>query len=1224
MRADFSRKTFDALKHYTGVLHQQGRVWLDADWNEEVFTRLYLLQQETRDIIGDCGVPDPGTAFQIKPNPDPKSAPDDFVIAGGPGPAGHFYVDGILCRLEQDVTYLTQPDFPDPPRLHLQFNRRETRAVIYLEVWHRLITYLQDEKIREIALGGPDTATRIKTIAQVKVLPLPPDATNITCENVQLPGPGKGTLTTLPPVDTQPPDPCRLPDPSTYTGRENHLYRVEIHDGGDVPGGTTGFSANRKLAQDAAQGAVTLTLASTPQPLNAQQIEAFKRAGVVRLSDDSGQTEVVPVANVTGTSISLARGLQNSFTVANNATVTGGVARFKWSRDNAAFAVGVTSVSENRQTLTLTSLGRDQATALRQGDLVEISDDASELGPAHGLLTYLTADPDPDAFTVSIADRLPANFVIGGATSPVQSPAGVPGTSDRHLILRRWDGWGWANTQFSETGTPDMNLGDGIHIQFGGSDLRSGDYWQFAARSTDGSIELLNNAPPKGIVRHTCPLAIVRWSVQLQLNLDQVFAAFRQAQFSDAQLKQVDQFLQQLRQNGQTTMTSAAVEDLAQQIGAIADQMAALRKIMQDMQGRRQQLVFEVIDDCRQPFDPLTKQRCTCECTITVAPGESLAAAIDKIGDGGGVVCLLPGQHILTDTLTVVDKDKLTLRGAGAATIVSAPNSAIAMLFQDCDNLTISDLAVSSGQGINLQSPPAPGLTNRLERIDVAPAAAETAVVVGTNNPFAGVITCVTCRRVRITGCQVTCLAIPDQKTARACITFIGSRIETQPASPPVVVGPVLSHGDTTTTTGTAGTVVTSPVSVNPHLSLGTILSNLGNRIDLIHNINRGAGTDGQPAAAPPETTTSAPADLHAIAGRLTRAAGELGTISTRPQRVNARPVDLTMRDCRLSVDPGQHGIVVADSNGAHIEDTWAVARSLLAQLGLDQGQPSADRSLRGNFGIVCISGDLITVNDNLVAGFNQAMLASSQSITIRNNFVALCNRGIAVSNTNSLMLADNLLGTDQGPSLQIKDDQGELDMQGNQLLSTANEQGQIAVADIALQTALLSGNSFHATGTVQPNMAVSVQAQNITYSSNRSVCDMLPLKTNVLLLAPSDDKRPGIITAASNTCIEPPTQAVPPIRARFHPPEQQQENLLSQYLSSTDQQKQNDLLTGLQNTANVWPELEKGTEIAAIERFRASLIAVGGVAVTGLNLLSYRLIRTGRGSDQGSVFNVF
>jgi hypothetical protein len=53
-----------------------------------------------------------------------------------------------------------------------------------------------------------------------------------------------------------------------------------------------------------------------------------------------------------------------------------------------------------------------------------------------------------------------------------------------------------------------------VRIQFGGADLLPGDYWQFTARSADGSIEQLTNAPPVGIVRHRCPLAVVRWSTR--------------------------------------------------------------------------------------------------------------------------------------------------------------------------------------------------------------------------------------------------------------------------------------------------------------------------------------------------------------------------------------------------------------------------------------------------------------------------------------------------------------------------------------------------------------------------------------------------------------------------------------------------------------------------------------------------------------------------------------
>jgi hypothetical protein len=534
MRADFSRFSFDNLrhyaKHYAGVLHQQGRVWLDSDWNEDVLTRLRRLEEETCDLVGACGVPDPWTAFRVRPNPDPTSAPDDFLIDGGEGPLGRFYVDGILCHLGQPTSYLRQPDLPDPPRVPLPAissppvgspPRSEVTAVVYLEVWRRLITYLEDESLREIALGGPDTTTRLKTVAQVKVAVIPA-GTEATCASGALfvPRPGSGTLTTLQPKDTQPPDLCRLPDPANYTGRENRLYRVEIHDAGDVLGAGTGFTSRTRLGADAAAGAVALSLA---QVLSADQVDALKRAGIVTVADDDGGVETLPLADVLPDrrTLRLGRGLGRAFTTARNAAVTGGAARFKWSRDNASFAVAVMAVAADRQKLTLKSLGRDQATALRQGDVVEISDDASELGPGRGHLTTLTADPDPDQLTVSLADRLPDNFgVARGAVnlpaSPLTSPPSPPGPppAPAHLILRRWDGLGWASATFDDQLTPDMNLGDGVHIQVGGSDLRVGDYWQFAARSADGSVEALTAAPPAGVIRHRCPLAIVRWSRQ--------------------------------------------------------------------------------------------------------------------------------------------------------------------------------------------------------------------------------------------------------------------------------------------------------------------------------------------------------------------------------------------------------------------------------------------------------------------------------------------------------------------------------------------------------------------------------------------------------------------------------------------------------------------------------------------------------------------------------------
>ena len=84
--------------------------------------------------------------------------------------------------------------------------------------------------------------------------------------------------------------------------------------------------------------------------------------------------------------------------------------------------------------------------------------------------------------------------------------------SRRHLVLRRWDGIGDATAAYGDTTTPQMNLGDGVHIQFGGSNLIPGDYWQFVTRSADGSVQSLFKAPPRGIVRYYCPLAVVKWS----------------------------------------------------------------------------------------------------------------------------------------------------------------------------------------------------------------------------------------------------------------------------------------------------------------------------------------------------------------------------------------------------------------------------------------------------------------------------------------------------------------------------------------------------------------------------------------------------------------------------------------------------------------------------------------------------------------------------------------
>ncbi|HKC33139.1 MAG TPA: DUF6519 domain-containing protein, partial [Xanthobacteraceae bacterium] len=174
MKGDFSRQTFAAVKHYAKVLMQQGRVQLDADWNEQQSITEHRLTTESKDVVGASGAPQRNAGFQITTAADGKT-----LIIGH----GRYYVDGILCENENDIGYLNQPDFPNAQDVVAQLTAAQaTAAIIYLDVWHRHVTALEDPLMRETALGGPDTATRVRTVWQVKALSAkPPGGGGVSC-----------------------------------------------------------------------------------------------------------------------------------------------------------------------------------------------------------------------------------------------------------------------------------------------------------------------------------------------------------------------------------------------------------------------------------------------------------------------------------------------------------------------------------------------------------------------------------------------------------------------------------------------------------------------------------------------------------------------------------------------------------------------------------------------------------------------------------------------------------------------------------------------------------------------------------------------------------------------------------------------------------------------------------------------------------------------------------
>jgi hypothetical protein len=168
MKGDFSRFTFNPLNNYLAVLKQQGRVDLDSDWNEQAELFGEYLRQLAADAFGPFAIPlapndivsDNGGALAIGGFTNGSGGIVDFTISRGIA-----YIGGYIYRLPADMTFMSQVDYPEP-----EIPDGKPDLLVYLEAWRRSISYVDDESIREPALGGPDTCLRSKLLGQVRIM----------------------------------------------------------------------------------------------------------------------------------------------------------------------------------------------------------------------------------------------------------------------------------------------------------------------------------------------------------------------------------------------------------------------------------------------------------------------------------------------------------------------------------------------------------------------------------------------------------------------------------------------------------------------------------------------------------------------------------------------------------------------------------------------------------------------------------------------------------------------------------------------------------------------------------------------------------------------------------------------------------------------------------------------------------------------------------------------
>lgn len=267
MKGDFTRFSFDRRAHYSGVRLQQGRVTLDADWNEQLDIASHRTETECLDTIGASGMPIGHDGFRAvasaaaltaaeaaRPGNQGAPAPagvGDFLITAGRG-----YVAGWLVENERILRYLAQPDFPGAPA-----PADAGIYIAYLDVWQRHIgplelPALQAQEpglpdIREVALGGPDTASRQRTVWQLRLLRAGDSGEDLDCSSqpaawTALITPPSGRLAARAQPAVAPADPCVLPADAGYRRLENQLYRIEVHVGG--PRGTASFKWSRDNA----------------------------------------------------------------------------------------------------------------------------------------------------------------------------------------------------------------------------------------------------------------------------------------------------------------------------------------------------------------------------------------------------------------------------------------------------------------------------------------------------------------------------------------------------------------------------------------------------------------------------------------------------------------------------------------------------------------------------------------------------------------------------------------------------------------------------------------------------------------------------------------------------------------------------------------------------------------------------------------------------------------
>lgn len=541
MKGDFSRDRFDPNRHYTAVLMQQGRVQLDADWNEQQAINQHRDETEAADVIGACGAPRDNAGFVI--------TTDGTMLFIG---KGRYYVNGILCENGSDKLAYDDQATGDLPGASIakvleELNEHDTSlGLVYLDVWKRHVTFREDGLLLEKALGEPDTTTRVQTVWQVRVLPVSA-------------GDDRGRLNELiakrKELQAQV---AQAEEAMSALSQEITAIQAKL---ASLPPGSPERAALEQLLRQLNLQAADVKKAAEAAQAALQQVQAeiakLTAAGGPDCADVFKEWDALPTlstgklnartqapANQNNPCLPPPsagyRRLENQlYRVEIHTPGPLGTATFKWSRDNGTVVTSIEKISGN--TITVHDLGRDDVLGFKAGDWVEITDDALELNGLPGQLAQINP-PNEATRQITLLNATP--------TPLANTPDGVD--KSRHPKLRRWDQVDAqaapADAGGVKTSASFVPLEDGVEVQFSAGEYRSGDYWLIPARTATGEIEWPPYAvpnvnpiaqPARGIQHHYCRLALVQLNdgvLQVTDDCRHVFCPLTEAQCEEAAL----------------------------------------------------------------------------------------------------------------------------------------------------------------------------------------------------------------------------------------------------------------------------------------------------------------------------------------------------------------------------------------------------------------------------------------------------------------------------------------------------------------------------------------------------------------------------------------------------------------------------------------------------------------------------------------------------------------